>query len=241
MSGFLQDEDNGYTRRRDVFQMNLLSCLFLFLRAFFLLRVVDSFRPYIRMIKEVTVNLGPFTTIVVVTCFLLAVLFFMMNELHVEIGNEDDPYLSFEIFFLQHVTLITAGAYNEEIVNMDNTGNFFLFTIAFYLMFILLLNLLISIVSERFGIVLEQTIQMDCVERVSLMLEMENFIRLYNRIFKKTEAAQEEVFINYCRYMQFAGEDEPDTDIEVEGRIRYIQDKIRLMNEDVDLSYDNMD
>jgi len=36
-----------------------------------------------------------------------------------------------------------------------------------------MLNLLIAVIGERFGIILEQTIPMDCVERSNLMLETE--------------------------------------------------------------------
>lgn len=88
LSGVLADdyesEDFTYTQKRDILQMNFVSCIFLLLRAFFLLKVFNPLRPYIRMVKEVIQNLVPFTVILLMGCFFLAVIFYMINELAVE-------------------------------------------------------------------------------------------------------------------------------------------------------------
>jgi len=43
--------------------INTVSCIFIFVRTFFLFRVFSSLRPLIRMVKEVLSGLAPFTTI----------------------------------------------------------------------------------------------------------------------------------------------------------------------------------
>lgn len=158
ISGVLElegDDALSYTQKRDILNVNFLSCLFLLARAFFLLRVFNSLRPYVRMVKEVLANLVPFTVILLAACFLLAIVYYMLHELHVETKVEDVDYVTYYQILLGHVTLVATGLYDEEYVNLSNTGNYFLFLIAFYIIFIVFLNLLIAIISERFGIVLE--------------------------------------------------------------------------------------
>lgn len=132
--------------------------------------------------------------------------------------------------FLAHVTLIATGLYDEDSVNMDNTASYFLYLLAFYIIFIVSLNLLIAIISERFGIVLEQTIPMDCIERSSLMLEIEDFVQMYHFLrsyFGGKAPPDDEFYINLCRYHKRVNEDEADPEnIETEGRVRFLQDKI---------------
>jgi len=63
--------------------INLISCIFIFVRAFFLLRVFSSLRPLIRMIKEVLSGLAPFTAIMACSSvFFSVIVYLLFDKLH---------------------------------------------------------------------------------------------------------------------------------------------------------------
>lgn len=82
-----------------------------------------------------------------------------------------------------------------------------------------MLNLIIAVIGERFGIILEQTIPMDCVERSNLMLEIEGFASFFRSLFDKCGKVTGDQFIHFVRYRSDM-EDDEDADVDVEGRMR---------------------
>lgn len=248
LSGVLDREGPdalSYTQKRDILSVNFVSCLFLLARSFFLLRVFNSLRPYVRMVKEVLANLGPFTVILVAACALLALVYYMLHELHVETKHADVDYVTYDQMLLGHVTLVATGMYDEEIVSLESTGNYVLFLGAFYVIFIVFLNLLIAIISERFAIVLEQTTPMDCIERATLMLEIEDFTQWWQGVKaafgRVSPEADEELYINVCRYLKRAAAGEEDAgEAEAEGRMRALGGKILKLGEESEAAFDEM-
>ena len=80
-----------------------------------------------------------------------------------------------------------------------SSGCFLLYFMAYFVSVIVMLNLLIAVIGEKFGVILEQTVPMDCVERSILMLEIEGFAGFLERIgyFKPDTNDQ---FIHFVRY-----------------------------------------
>lgn len=112
---------------------------------------------------------------------------------------------------------------------IKSTTHFILYTTAFYFCVVLMLNLLIAIIGERFGVVLEQTVPMDCVERTNLMMEIEGFAQLLRHFFSAQSTDEELFYIHYARYVSESEDDEGNVD--VEGRMRVMQNKITKMKE----------
>jgi len=101
---------------------------------------------------------------------------------------------------------------------INSTTHFLVYTAAFYFCVVLMLNLLIAIIGERFGIVLEQTVPMDCVERTNLMMEIEGFAKLLRYVLPSKSTDEELLYIHYARYVSESEDDEGNVD--VEGRMR---------------------
>ena len=79
----------------------------------------------------------------------------------------------------QLVTLLSSGEYSEDIVDIDDGQLYIMYFISLYFNFVIMMNLLIAIIGEKFGVVLEQSIPLDNIERANFMLEIEEFKRLF--------------------------------------------------------------
>lgn len=95
-----------------------------------------------------------------------------------------------------------------------------------------MMNLLIAIISERFGIVLEQMIPMDCLERCNLILEIESFIEFINR-WKKSNKGDVDGYLHFARYNIEDEDDAEDANAEVEGRMRAMLSKLNKMHKNI--------
>jgi len=129
------------------------SCIFIFVRTFFLFRVFSSLRPLIRMIKEVLSGLAPFTTIMCVSgCFFSVQVYLIFDKIN-DLGESKKRHEYFTCA-MDQITIVASGEYSED--NMPITsGGFSLYLLAFYFTVICMMNLLIAIITERYQIVLE--------------------------------------------------------------------------------------
>lgn len=73
-----------------------------------------------------------------------------------------------------------------------------------YFQFIIMMNLLIAIIGEKFGIVLEQSIPLDCQERAHFMIEIEEFKGIWRHVGKlccfysdKNKDKSKPIYIHY--------------------------------------------
>lgn len=102
------------------------------------------------------------------------------------------------------------------------SGGFSLYLLAFYFTVICMMNLLIAIITERYQIVLEQTVPMECIERCVLMNEIEGFVNFIKK-FKKKENVEsdmkKEYYYHFARY-QLDADQKNAANVEVEGRMR---------------------
>lgn len=79
--------------------------------------------------------------------------------------------------------ILSTGGYSLGIASLT-AGTYMIYLMAFYISIVVMLNLLISVIGEKFGVILEQTIPMDCVERSSLMMEIEGYAAFLKAGFK---------------------------------------------------------
>ena len=167
-------------------------------------------------------ELGPFTVLLVSACFFFSVQVFLMKEKRHELGETDNTFAYSDILQDQ-VSLLATGEYGVEIAS---TAGFLIYFFAFYFNVIVMLNLLIAIISERFGIILEQTIPMDCKEQCILMSEIERYAQIVMcKCSPPAEQDDEEQYLHLCRYKQDAGE-EDDSNVDDEGRMRVMNNKL---------------
>lgn len=103
-----------------------------------------------------------------------------------------------------------------------------IYLMAFYISIVVMLNLLISVIGEKFGVILEQTIPMDCVERSSLMMEIEGYAAFLKAGFKYFQKPTQDQFIHFVRY-RTDQEEQEDANVDVEGRMRVMQQKLTKM------------
>jgi len=205
--------------------LNLISCGLIFFRAFFILRAFQPLRALIRMIKAVIADLVPFTILLFTACYFFAVHQYLMNEYTYDLAKENNEkgakLIAFYKILEDQVALLATGQYG---IDIGSTAAFFMYFLAFYFNVIIMLNLLIAIISEKFSIVLEQTVPMDCMERAKLLLEIEGFVGLFRGCIPSLSDGREQ-FLHFCRYKSDQ-EDEDDANIDVEGRMRVMNVKV---------------
>lgn len=164
-----------------------------------MLRVFSSLRPLIRMIKEVIKELGSFTILLFISLFFFSVITFRMFQANEENqGTAKEDRVKYYTIAADQINLLAGGQYDQMI---NSTTHFIVYTTAFYFCVVLMLNLLIGIIGERFGIVLEQTVPMDCVERTNLMIEIEGFAKLLRYLLPTKSTQEQLVYIHYARYV----------------------------------------
>jgi len=162
--------------------INLISCMLIFIRTFFLFRVLSSLRPLIRMIKEVLSGLMPFTTILSVSCLFFSVIVYLVFDRNVHQGKTKKVH-AYSSIAKDQISIIASGEYSSA--NMPTTKEgFVMYFIAYYITVVCLMNLLIAIITERYQIVLEQTVPMECIERCVLMSEIEGFVNFFKKFGK---------------------------------------------------------
>ena len=105
-----------------------------------------------------------------------------------------------------------------------------IYLMAFYISIVVMLNLLISVIGEKFGVILEQTIPMDCVERSSLMMEIEGYASFIKGRFEYFQRHSQDQYIHYVRY-RTDQEEQEDANVDVEGRMRVMQQKLTKMKD----------
>ena len=93
--------------------INLVSCMLIFIRTFFLFRVFSSLRPLIRMIKEVVSGLMPFTTIMFCSSVFFAVEVYLIFDMRVHMGD-DKKIHSFSSISKDQISIIASGEYSEN-------------------------------------------------------------------------------------------------------------------------------
>ena len=128
------------------------------------------------------------------------------------------------------MTLLSSGEYSEDIVDMDIGQNYIWYFIALYFNFIIMMNLLIAIIGERFGVVLEQTIPLDCLERATFMKEIEEmkYIFSFCNCLEDKKTTEEQYFIHFAKFHKDPEEEDPEV-IELEGRMRNMQTKLDVL------------
>jgi len=170
--------DYGKKDLRFMHNLNLYSSFFIFFRAYFILRVIAPLRPYLRMIKEVIKDLPAFTILLLTINFLFSIIIFMIYEqrrkLGLPSGEKKNKFPTYPEVLKDQVDILSTGGYGLGFSGIT-TGTYMIYLMAFYISIVVMLNLLISVIGEKFGVILEQTIPMDCVERSSLMMEIEGY------------------------------------------------------------------
>jgi len=79
---------------------------------------------------------------------------------------------------------------------------FVMYFISFYFTVIIMMNLLIAIITERYQIVLEQTVPMECIERCVLMIEIEGFVNFLNKFISNNQGGGAKYYYHFARYFQ---------------------------------------
>ena len=121
-------------------------------------------------------------------------------------------------------------ATGEYSIEYETDAGYLLYVFAFYISVVVMLNLLIAIIGERFGIELEKTIQMDNIERSNLVLEIEGYLKLYRKLTNTDQ--EEEHYLHFARYKPKESQDnEPmdESEADVEGRMRIMSNQISRM------------
>lgn len=210
--------------------VNLASCILIFVRTFFLLRMFSSLRPLIRMIKEVLLALIPFTVVLFFPCFFFSAATFILEEKHYLLGEKEgqkEPqYLAFGE---DQISIIASGQYSDA--NTPTTLVGFLFYLsAFFFVVVVMMNLIIAYITERYQVILEQTIPMECKERCVLLNEIEGFVNFLEKFGANAGTGSADGAKHY--YYHFARyQVDPDlknaANVEVEGRMRAMMTKIK--------------
>lgn len=90
-----------------------------------------------------------------------------------------------------------------------------------------MMNLLIAIITERYQIVLEQTVPMECIERCVLMNEIEGFVNFLKKFKKQDdEDANKKYYYHFGRY-QLDADQKNAANVEVEGRMRAMMTNVK--------------
>lgn len=89
------------------------------------------------------------------------------------------------------------------------------------------MNLLIAIITERYQIVLEQTVPMECIERCVLMNEIEGFVNFLKKFKKQDDDdANKKYYYHFGRY-QLDADQKNAANVEVEGRMRAMMTNVK--------------
>lgn len=139
-------------------KMNLYSSFFIFFRAYFILRVIAPLRPYLRMIKEVVKDLPAFTVLLLTINFLFSIIIFMIyderKKLGLSSGEKKNAFPTYSEVLKDQADILATGGYGLGIASLT-TGTYMIYLMAFYISIVVMLNLLISVIGEKFGVILE--------------------------------------------------------------------------------------
>ena len=225
--------DYGKKDLRFMHNLNLYSSFFIFFRAYFILRVIAPLRPYLRMIKEVIKDLPAFTILLLTINFLFSIIIFMIYEqrrkLGLPSGEKKNKFPTYPEVLKDQVDILSTGGYGLGFSGIT-TSTYMIYLMAFYISIVVMLNLLISVIGEKFGVILEQTIPMDCVERSSLMMEIEGYASFIKGRFEYFQRQSQDQYIHYVRY-RTDQEEQEDANVDVEGRMRVMQQKLTKMKD----------
>jgi len=128
--------------------INLVSCMLIFIRAFFLFRVFSSLRPLVRMIKEVVSGLMPFTTIMTCSSVFFSVEVYLLFEEDNHLGLSKKVH-TYSSIAGDQISIIASGEYSSDNMPVTTPG-FVVYFIAYYFIVVCLMNLLIAIITERY-------------------------------------------------------------------------------------------
>lgn len=186
------------------------------------------------MIKEVVKDLPAFTVLLLTINFLFSIIIFMIyderKKLGLSSGEKKNAFPTYSEVLKDQADILATGGYGLGIASLT-TGTYMIYLMAFYISIVVMLNLLISVIGEKFGVILEQTIPMDCVERSSLMMEIEGYaIFLKSGFACFNKAPEQDQFIHFAQYRTDQEESE-DANVDVEGRMRVMQQKLTKMKD----------
>ena len=81
---------------------------------------------------------------------------FILLKTHFLLKINDNSLVEWgDMFKDQLVTLLSSGEYSEDIVDIDDGQLYIMYFISLYFNFVIMMNLLIAIIGEKFGVVLE--------------------------------------------------------------------------------------
>ena len=107
--------------------------------------------------------------------------------------------------------------------------------VSFYVLCVVMLNLLIAIISDKFDNVYEQAQSSDCQEKCQLIIEFEEFKLLFIKPLKRLCSYSKEdgkKFLHLLRYEQESQEEDDNQD-QWEGKIRAMKNKINKLDNTV--------